>query len=257
MPRGRKPTGERTLTGAERQARYRQRQVGNRAVPPPRPSRPIQRSNRVQQWHAAVATLVALQAEYAVWLDALPEALRDGATVGLQPAGLTRGERCRQSSISISTSWSASSHRAALAEIDGYRPHPLHSQLDPKTVLVTSPPTTRWETPPRPPSDRNGGRFQIGMGGRFQSEYPAGFIGIRTQRRLQGQHRTCQGADGRPNAGGRSAGSARRSRSGRHDRSSPAVPVLRRPHDHCRGRWPRRRTPRPAIGRRRDQDLIR
>ena len=180
MPRGRKPTGERTLTGAERQARYRQRQVGNRAVPPPRPSRPIQRSNRVQQWHAAVATLVALQAEYAVWLDALPEALRDGATVGLQPAGLTRGERCRQSSISISTSWSASSHRAALAEIDGYRPHPLHSQLDPKTVLVTSPPTTRWETPPRPPSDRNGGRFQIGMGGRFQSEYPAGFIGIRT-----------------------------------------------------------------------------
>ena len=77
------------------------------------------------------------------------------------------------------------------------------------------------------------------------------------QRRLQGQHRTRQGADGRPNAGGRSAGSARRSRSGRHDRSSPAVPVLRRPHDHCRGLWPRRRTARPAIGRRRDQDLIR
>src|SRR3984893_13298878 len=80
MPRGRKPTGERTLTGAERQARYRQRRVGNRAVPPPRPSRPIRRSSRAQQWHAAVATLVALQAEYAAWLDALPEALRAGAT---------------------------------------------------------------------------------------------------------------------------------------------------------------------------------
>jgi hypothetical protein len=80
MPRGRKPTGERTLTGAERQARYRQRRVGNRAVPPPRPSRPIRRSSRAQQWHAAVATLVVLQAEYAAWLDALPEALRDGAT---------------------------------------------------------------------------------------------------------------------------------------------------------------------------------
>jgi hypothetical protein len=79
MPRGRKPTGERTLTGAERQARYRQRRVGNRAVPPPRPPRPIRRSSRAQQWHAAVATLVALQAEYAAWLDALPEALRDGA----------------------------------------------------------------------------------------------------------------------------------------------------------------------------------
>jgi hypothetical protein len=29
--------------------------------------------------HTAVAVLVALQAEYAAWLDALPEALRDGA----------------------------------------------------------------------------------------------------------------------------------------------------------------------------------
>jgi hypothetical protein len=33
-------------------------------------------------------------------------------------------------------------------------------------------PTTRWVTPPRPPSDRNGGRFQIGMGGRFQIGIP-------------------------------------------------------------------------------------
>src|SRR5271169_3157938 len=31
---------------------------------------------------------------------------------------------------------------------------------------------TRWETPPRPPSNRNGGRFQIGMGGRFQTGIP-------------------------------------------------------------------------------------
>ena len=80
MPRGRKPTSERALTGAERQARYRQRQLGSRAAALPRPSRPIRRSSRVQQWHDAVATLVALQAEYATWLDALPEALRDGAT---------------------------------------------------------------------------------------------------------------------------------------------------------------------------------
>jgi hypothetical protein len=68
------------LTGAERQARYRQGQVANRAAAPPRPSRPIQRASRAQQWHAAVAVLVALQAQYAAWLDALPEALRDGAT---------------------------------------------------------------------------------------------------------------------------------------------------------------------------------
>ena len=77
---GRKPQGQRALSGAERQARYRQRQVGNRAAPPPRPPRPIQRASRAQQWHTAVAVLVALQAEYAAWLDALPEALRDGAT---------------------------------------------------------------------------------------------------------------------------------------------------------------------------------
>ena len=35
---------------------------------------------RPQRWHAAVAELVALQAEYAAWLEPLPEATRDGAT---------------------------------------------------------------------------------------------------------------------------------------------------------------------------------
>ena len=39
-----------------------------------------------------------------------------------------------------------------------------------------------------------------------------------------------------------------------HHRSSPAVPLLWRPHDHCRGLCPRRRTARPAL-RRRDQHL--
>ena len=58
-----------------------------------------------------------------------------------------------------------------------------------------------------------------------------------------------------PNAGGRSTG-RRRSRSARHSRSSSAVPLLRRPHDHCRGLCARHRTARPAL-RRRDQDVIR
>jgi hypothetical protein len=35
---------------------------------------------RPQQWDAAVATLVTLQAEYAAWLEALPEATRDSPT---------------------------------------------------------------------------------------------------------------------------------------------------------------------------------
>jgi hypothetical protein len=34
----------------------------------------------VRRWHAAVGELLALQAEYAAWLAALPEATRDGAT---------------------------------------------------------------------------------------------------------------------------------------------------------------------------------
>jgi hypothetical protein len=83
-PRGRKPQGQRALTGAERQARYRQRQAGNRLVAQPSPRRSIRRPSRPQQWHTAVAVLVALQAEYAVWLDALPEALQAIAELDLQ-----------------------------------------------------------------------------------------------------------------------------------------------------------------------------
>ena len=78
--KGRKPQGERALTGAERQARYRQRHADNRVVTRPRPSRSARRLSQVQQWQAAVATLIALQAKYAVWLDALPEPLRDTTT---------------------------------------------------------------------------------------------------------------------------------------------------------------------------------
>jgi hypothetical protein len=78
--RGRTPQGAHALTGAERQARYRQRQADNRPAPARRPLQPIRRTSRAQQWHAAVDTLGRLRAEYAAWLDALPEALRDSAT---------------------------------------------------------------------------------------------------------------------------------------------------------------------------------
>ena len=77
--RGCPPQSERALTGAERQARYRQRQANSRPMPP-RQSRPTRALNRVRRWRAAVAELVTLQAEYAAWLDALPETLREGAT---------------------------------------------------------------------------------------------------------------------------------------------------------------------------------
>ena len=78
---GRKPQGPRALTGAERQARYRARhkrpaRVTARQRPPPA----ARTAARVRRWQAAVGALVALQAEYAAWLAALPEATRDGAT---------------------------------------------------------------------------------------------------------------------------------------------------------------------------------
>ena len=81
--RGRKPQGDRALTGAERQARYRARHAGK--VPGLDPGiiryrRPADRRSRPQRWHDAVAELVALQAEYRDWFEALHEATRDGAT---------------------------------------------------------------------------------------------------------------------------------------------------------------------------------
>ena len=77
MARGRKPQGDHLLTGAERQARYRARHAG---MPLVRYRRPADRRSRPQRWHDAVAELVALQAEYQAWFEALPEATRDGAT---------------------------------------------------------------------------------------------------------------------------------------------------------------------------------
>ena len=78
---GRKPQGEHALTGAERQARYRVRHKGPApAMARHRPSTAARTAPRVRRWHAAVGELVALQAEYAAWLAALPETTRDGAT---------------------------------------------------------------------------------------------------------------------------------------------------------------------------------
>jgi hypothetical protein len=79
---GRKPQGEVSLTGAERQARYRLR-LGLAADHAPGPVAPhkLPRARPLsRRWHDTVAGLVSLQAQYARWLDALPEATRDTAT---------------------------------------------------------------------------------------------------------------------------------------------------------------------------------
>jgi hypothetical protein len=80
---GRRPEGARALTGAERQARYRERHDAAPTIRTPQTPRaqmqPRDRT-RPQRWDAAVAELVTLQAEYAGWLEALPDATRDTAT---------------------------------------------------------------------------------------------------------------------------------------------------------------------------------
>ena len=76
MPRH--PLGERALTAAERQARYRAARAAG--TPVIRPRRPADHRSRAQRWHDAVATLTALQTEYAIGLESLPVNLQEGAT---------------------------------------------------------------------------------------------------------------------------------------------------------------------------------
>ena len=82
MPR--KSIGERAMTDAERQARCRAtRAVGASII---RTRRPTDRRSRVRRWRDAVAELVDLQAQYAAWLEALPENLQDSALAAVLQA---------------------------------------------------------------------------------------------------------------------------------------------------------------------------
>jgi hypothetical protein len=76
MPRP--PLGERAMTAAERQARYRAARIA--CTPIVRPRRPTGYRSRAQRGHDAVATLTILQTEYAAWLEALPTNLQESAT---------------------------------------------------------------------------------------------------------------------------------------------------------------------------------
>ena len=82
MTAGRKPRGEIAMTGAERQARYRQNLAATHAQPPPpsTPASPPRRRGRQQRWDAAIAILRAVQAEYAEWFETMPEQLHDTPT---------------------------------------------------------------------------------------------------------------------------------------------------------------------------------
>jgi hypothetical protein len=80
MPKDRKPDAAPALTNAERQANYRARRQTLQAIPPIRYRQPADRRSRPQRWQDAVAELLALQAEYAVWLDTLPDSLSQTST---------------------------------------------------------------------------------------------------------------------------------------------------------------------------------
>lgn len=78
---GRRPEAEQALSRAERQARYRARHgLAVAAVATRRPPVTPRRASRIERWNAAAGELVTLQAEYAGWLDTLPEATRDSPT---------------------------------------------------------------------------------------------------------------------------------------------------------------------------------
>ena len=79
MPKDLPTQGSQTLTNAERQARYRARKA-EQARTTIRYRRPADRRSRPQRWNDAVEELLALQAEYTAWADALPDALRDTPT---------------------------------------------------------------------------------------------------------------------------------------------------------------------------------
>jgi hypothetical protein len=66
------------MTDAERQARHRAARAAG--TPIIRTRRPADHRSRARRWHDAVAELVELQAQYAAWLEALPDNLQDGTT---------------------------------------------------------------------------------------------------------------------------------------------------------------------------------
>jgi hypothetical protein len=70
--------GDRPMTGAERQARYRAARAGGK--PKLRYRRPADRRSRQQRWRDAVEELLEIQADCQAWLDGLPQSLREGAT---------------------------------------------------------------------------------------------------------------------------------------------------------------------------------
>jgi hypothetical protein len=69
--------GDKPMTDAERQARYRAARAAG--VPVVRTRRPADHRGRAKRWNDGVAALAEMQAEYIAWLKALPANLQDSA----------------------------------------------------------------------------------------------------------------------------------------------------------------------------------
>jgi hypothetical protein len=76
MPR--QTIGDRPMTDAERQARYRAARAAGKPVL--RTRRPADHRSRARRCNDAAAELAELQTQYAAWLEALADNLRDSAT---------------------------------------------------------------------------------------------------------------------------------------------------------------------------------
>jgi hypothetical protein len=170
MPRGRKPEGEQALSNAERQARYRARHLAQPAPVATRPRRPADRRSRPQRWRDAVNELLTIQATYGSRL----------CPTVCMPA---RSPRCSKP-LSSSTSlvcWRLNCHAATAAistpmkrkmpvsdRIRERRRNNPDATLDQGCGVMTSPKPAHETIPNWPPSNWNGGRDQIGIGGRLR-----------------------------------------------------------------------------------------
>src|SRR5271165_7416145 len=76
-PMPRKPIGEKAMTDAERQARYRAARAAD--APVIRTRRLADHRSRARSWQDVVTQLTELQAQYADWLEALPANQHDSA----------------------------------------------------------------------------------------------------------------------------------------------------------------------------------
>ena len=85
--------GETPMTGAERQARYRAAHAAGAPVVHTR--RQVDRRSRIQRWNDTIAAVLELQAEYAGWLDALPDNQQDSALA--TPCGRLSNSICPNS----------------------------------------------------------------------------------------------------------------------------------------------------------------